>query len=203
MSKTVPRCEKVYPRVCGGTCRTHQLAGQSRGLSPRVRGNPASWMLPSLSRGSIPACAGEPVNLPILGIDKWVYPRVCGGTCSVVCSRGTNRGLSPRVRGNLRACVRSTSRTGSIPACAGEPIAAQVGPRLPAVYPRVCGGTLADGPADPRARGLSPRVRGNPARLGREYKDRRSIPACAGKPGNTAASRSRLEVYPRVCGGTP
>ena len=55
-----------------------------KGLSPRVRGN----LRPSTSEGenkrSIPACAGEP---PWSGAAQpWakVYPRVCGGTASLV-----------------------------------------------------------------------------------------------------------------------
>ena len=52
----------------------------SKGLSPRVRGNPAAP--PSMERrtGSIPACAGEPAAPGGSGTTWWVYPRVCGGT---------------------------------------------------------------------------------------------------------------------------
>ena len=71
----------VYPRVCGGTC----------------------WFdgfLP-YQVGSIPACAGEPSRL----IPNWmyhgVYPRVCGGTLKWCASGDADKGLSPRVRGNL------------------------------------------------------------------------------------------------------
>ena len=50
--------------------------------------------------------------------------------------------------------------------------------------------------------GLSPRVRGNqtpryPGRL-----PRRSIPACAGEPGQFHRPSCLSRVYPRVCGGT-
>ena len=48
----------VYPRVYGGTQTPHRSASASRGLSPRVRGNPPE----TRGRGSrsIPACTGEP-----------------------------------------------------------------------------------------------------------------------------------------------
>ncbi len=70
------------------------------------------------------------------------------------------------------------------------------------VYPRVCGGTVAQQIDDIADDGLSPRVRGNrllhiplPLYL-------RSIPACAGEPA-ISLTRSRWPwVYPRVCGGT-
>ncbi len=52
------------------------------------------------------------------------------------------------------------------------------------------------------ARGLSPRVRGNPRHKGQYRNDKRSIPACAGEPITDRDTRSRRRVYPRVCGGT-
>ena len=50
-------------------------------------------------------------------------------------------GLSPRVRGNPDKPAAAAVKPGSIPACAGEPVAG-VKTRSPTrVYPRVCGGT--------------------------------------------------------------
>ena len=70
----------VYPRVCGGTFHLHHVLGEHAGLSPRVRGNPPVPLPPSWSRGSIPACAGEPrCGRGSAEVDR-VYPRVCGGT---------------------------------------------------------------------------------------------------------------------------
>ena len=105
----------VYPRVCGGTPHVR------RGLSPRVRGNPGLPARYGRAAGSIPACAGEPINrgLAALGL----------------------LGLSPRVRGNLRSAGWACDAGGSIPACAGEPSVSGLGLRCWRVYPRVCGGT--------------------------------------------------------------
>ena len=50
---------------------------------------------------------------------------------------------------------------GSIPAYAGEPPTPAAGPPDPRVYPRVCGGTLADMGIPLPDDGLSPRMRGN------------------------------------------
>ena len=50
----------VYPRVCGGTQCTRGRRSRASGLSPRVRGNLPCWSSIRASRGSIPACAGEP-----------------------------------------------------------------------------------------------------------------------------------------------
>ena len=48
-------------------------------------------------------------------------------------------GLSPRVRGNLRAYLKAHRVSRSIPACAGEPGAAVPELATYRVYPRVCG----------------------------------------------------------------
>ena len=70
----------------------------------------------------------------------------------------------------------------SIPACAGEP--GQPAPTWPQsrVYPRVCGGTLSKPGTPVSLYGLSPRVRGNPAKAVRIPNLVGSIPACAGEP---------------------
>ena len=51
---------KVYPRVCGGTAAANNRVRACAGLSPRVRGNHRLAEQGGISKGSIPACAGEP-----------------------------------------------------------------------------------------------------------------------------------------------
>ena len=70
-----------------------------------------------------------------------VYPRVCGGTNDGAPPRMAMAGLSPRVRGNLSHLSPADRRTGSIPACAGEPTPFFRREDVARVYPRVCGGT--------------------------------------------------------------
>ena len=71
--------------------------------------------------GSIPAPAGEPVEIGAPDAVSRVYPRACGGT------RGRQRvgmfgmGLSPRLRGNRLRTQRRRHAKRSIPAPAGEP----------------------------------------------------------------------------------
>ena len=153
---------KVYPRVCGGTDRGQIRVRVECGLSPRVRGNPTRRPYTRHQPRSIPACAGEPgvIDQPI-GADR-VYPRVCGGTMRMRSGSRMGQGLSPRVRGNPTRDMIRQFRSGSIPACAGEPPARIHRRYQGRVYPRVCGGTgyaIAGAGIDP---GLSPRVRGNP-----------------------------------------
>ena len=90
----------------------------------------------------------------------------------------------------------------SIPACTGEPGRQTEGRVKVEVYPRVYGGTVADGEAGGAGGGLSPRVRGNLLLSGQHYLCLRSIPACTGEPRVRAASTRQLSVYPRVYGGT-
>ena len=91
---------------------------------------------------------------------------------------------------------------GSIPACAGEPATRTEPPNLRSVYPRVCGGTPYGQRILLTHNGLSPRVRGNPARTRGYLIAFGSIPACAGEPAAGIFRWVGDEVYPRVCGGT-
>ena len=51
------------------------------------------------------------------------------------------KGLSPRVRGNHTPFSTPPLVLGTIPACAGEPMAGRDYPEGKRDYPRVCGGT--------------------------------------------------------------
>ena len=180
----------VYPRVCGGTCRRWQSLSSWAGLSPRVRGNPRSALLTGWPIGSIPACAGEPYAIGVAALIFKVYPRVCGGTTASGVRDFGLKGLSPRVRGNRLAVNWHQRQSGSIPACAGEPLQHRYRRYRNWVYPRVCGGTNGHGPFKRKLIGLSPRVRGNHIET--------LVSRCAGEP----ADQMGKWVYPRVCGGT-
>ena len=157
--------EGVYPRVCGEPCWRAGVLFIRR-VYPRVCGEPL---------------IGSPA-VSLLG----VYPRVCGLSFSACAASTSALGLSPRVRGNHRACGAWRCRSGSIPACAGEPgvdlqtIGVATSPA--GVYPRVCGGTFSACAASTSALGLSP--------------------ACAGEPSSVWSMAVSERVYPRVCGGT-
>ena len=66
----------------------------------------------------------------------------------------------------------------------------------------MCEGTFSSDGDEISTSGLSPRVRGNPARPEPGRARRRSIPACAGEPQQPGYPNPMPEVYPRVCGGT-
>ena len=151
---------------------------------------------------SIPACAGEASSRRKPGATTRVYPRVCGGSLQSCCGVQPQLGLSPRVRGKPDAKVAGRHSPRSIPACAGEARHRRARSAAPRVYPRVCGGSIgrvADETADD---GLSPRVRGKPARQTYAAACRRSIPACAGEATRRRQMPPAPAVYPRVCGGS-
>ena len=174
--------EEVYPRECGGTLASASRGTRNTGLSPRVRGNRAPGRLRELDAGSIPASAGEPSPATALAVWQRVYPRECGGTRERRLGGDLERGLSPRVRGNLLRPAYRPTLARSIPASAGEPFATGEVNSKPGVYPRECGGT--DGATLMIAifSGLSPRVRGNRILLPRLPRRPGSIPASAGEP---------------------
>ena len=86
---------------------------------------------------------------------------MCGGTATATFLHYLAEGLSPRVRGNHGQQPILERRPRSIPACAGEPLPVVDGRAVAEVYPRVCGGTVADVLTGEVEEGLSPRVRGN------------------------------------------
>ena len=160
-----------------------QVAGvRAQGLSPRMRGNLAGGAPRTFGGGSIPAYAGEPGQAGVHQRPDRVYPRVCGGTLRRWGMAIRDEGLSPRMRGNRARRAGFQFCQWSIPAYAGEPLAPQPAPGVARVYPRVCGGTSARRRAFTASRGLSPRMRGNRAKIEFSAAGLRSIPAYAGEP---------------------
>ena len=131
-----------------------------------------------------------------------VYPRVCGGAQNVYPGLELSKGLSPRVRGSLKSGKADYFRMGSIPACAGEPVAVEGFRRDVRVYPRVCGGARERWVEEGDWMGLSPRVRGSLQSLDGQAHPRGSIPACAGEPASCGTCRLPVQVYP-ACAGEP
>ena len=193
---------RVYPRVYGGTDEMLLLGAHVSGLSPRVRGNLVGQEDRAPCIRSIPACTGEP-QAALIRLNKYeVYPRVYGGTQAAANGRNREQGLSPRVRGNPIRTETSSSATRSIPACTGEPDPVIPTTKRPTVYPRVYGGTLGPALAISGNCGLSPRVRGNLSTRQSAASHVGSIPACTGEPPDPLSQAERIEVYPRVYGGT-
>ena len=194
--------ERVYPRLRGGTPITSAGVTSVGGLSPLARGNHPAALTPAAARGSIPACAGEPVWSYEIKRGTKVYPRLRGGTNIEAKAARESPGLSPLARGNPDHLGGRDQRRGSIPACAGEPFLAAGLSCATGVYPRLRGGTASRAESTITGWGLSPLARGNLldvlARVGGWW----SIPACAGEPGSGLLKSPPSRVYPRLRGGT-
>ncbi len=136
----------------------------SYGLSPHVRGSPK--VLPAFTeeQGSIPACTGEPKNGWEWKTLVRVYPRMYGGATEASRCVSTSAGLSPHVRGSRQAEIRDRGKSGSIPACTGEPSFFLFQEIIFRVYPRMYGGAQARPSHIKSKQGLSPHVRGSPRR---------------------------------------
>ena len=174
-----------------------------KGLSPLARGNLPDLRSASCSAGSIPACAGEPNAACALATSCGVYPRLRGGTRRSALFLWCRRGLSPLARGNRRGHVYPRAGTGSIPACAGEPIAIDPHPFSTRVYPRLRGGTMHGDEGSGKNLGLSPLARRNHVNRLQRKLPAGSIPACAGEPAAVRSDAFVCRVYPRLRGGTP
>ena len=101
----------------------------------------------------------------------------------MVALREGRKGLSPRVRGSRRWRRNRLTKTGSIPAGAGEPPG---GPSRTRLWVKT---------------GLSPRVRGSRRHPTRWSVSEGSIPAGAGEPRCPMTRPANSRVYPRGCGG--
>ena len=191
----------VYPRVGGGAENEHGLLVHATGLSPRGRGSPDSDEIWSVLSGSIPAWAGEPQGRRQWMISRRVYPRVGGGAKMDGINAVRRTGLSPRGRGSLSSMPGVISSTGSIPAWAGEPLAASNPACGTRVYPRVGGGAWQAMTDSLPSAGLSPRGRGSRRLEILPQPQHGSIPAWAGEPYGSQPTSADLRVYPRVGGG--
>ena len=110
-------------------------------------------------------------------------------------------GLSPHARGSRRARPCPDRAGGSIPACAGEPVACDDWYPAERVYPRMRGGASNESYPWPLAQGLSPHARGSRLGVYRKRLVLGSIPACAGEPDCRHGRRGLIGVYPRMRGG--
>jgi len=133
----------AYPRMRGGTPWMDPAHALWMGLSPHARGNPKPARLRCCPQWPIPACAGEPRGLGGFAGDHGAYPRMRGGTKSLLQLSGMSQGLSPHARGNRVPHVGDPVRVGPIPACAGEPLVSKMIPASWRAYPRMRGGTHA------------------------------------------------------------
>ena len=150
------------------------------GSSPHARGtHEASDGAPE-TPGIIPACAG---NTTATSHDASLFrdhPRMRGEHPSDRPTRSSTAGSSPHARGTLSGHASWLSRTGIIPACAGN----------------------TDGSYEDMTEvgGSSPHARGTPTARPANTRQAGIIPACAGNTRRPAPSRPSIRDHPRMRG---
>ncbi len=192
----------AYPRERGGTTVVSLSFDSPPGLSPRARGNLALEGDHRPQDGPIPASAGEPENSRRRRWSRRAYPRERGGTTLTHSRAAGVGGLSPRARGNRCDPSQVHSPSGPIPASAGEPEILGISRLTNRAYPRERGGTGPSVRGRHRARGLSPRARGNPSSSLVTVSAVGPIPASAGEPCRLVLAATMRGAYPRERGGT-
>ena len=170
------------------------------GPSPRERGSPQALQVFIAKIGSIPARAGQP-PIGSLRISKdGVHPRASGAARSAFHHTDPMTGPSPRERGSLQALGARWRHMGSIPARAGQPMAAWTTARSHRVHPRASGAASSRVLTRALLRGPSPRERGSLKGKTLQYSASRSIPARAGQPRPLRISCQSPGVHPRASG---
>ncbi len=124
LRRALCRAAGVDPRVCGGAVSPRPIQRPPLGRSPRLRGSPRWPRADVLRPGSIPASAGEPRPRPCRCAPPRVDPRVCGGAAEWRMWADDPMGRSPRLRGSHAVGPADHRAWRSIPASAGEPLAA-------------------------------------------------------------------------------
>ena len=154
------RNRRDHPRACGEHECDAGDSGGIRGSSPRMRGTLLLSLHLSVSRGIIPAHAGNTLGAAQGHHPSRDHPRACGEHDELCRDTIKNTGSSPRMRGTHaeRPCCRLWF--GIIPAHAGNTLL-MPSRRYPAKdHPRACGEHVDGAASFISMLGSSPRMRG-------------------------------------------
>ena len=151
------------------------------GPSPRTRGKLIQRGHVGRLCGSIPAHAGETMEVTAIRYDTLVHPRARGGNTIGWSGVGATRGPSPRTRGKRFMFKLAPSFIGSIPAHAGETHRPKKCLPLQWVHPRARGGNPRKIRSGFTTKGPSPRTRGKLVKSPGYPESKGSIPAHAGE----------------------
>ena len=169
--------------MCGEHSEGDIMHEMRAGSSPHVRGAHTCWYRCRFCCGIIPACAGSTGRAPSSTSRTRDHPRMCGEHSSNPGTIIKTLGSSPHVRGAHCSGMKSNSRRGIIPACAGStntPLGYATRRRD---HPRMCGEHVRGFMAKMTVLGSSPHVRGAPGLLRQRSGITGIIPACAGSTG--------------------
>ena len=136
VSLTGGRAFRVHPRSRGAADINNGSSQGLRGPSPLARGSRVAPHRPSGAEGSIPARAGQPAATEVVALNNWVHPRSRGAARRLQCLSWAWQGPSPLARGSRVSTEQPKLPEGSIPARAGQPMAAAITQSTAWVHPR-------------------------------------------------------------------
>ena len=189
-----------HPRVCGEHCGVCGAYFSCLGSSPRMRGTPSGHIQTDTRLGIIPAYAGNTISHGVRYAGLRDHPRVCGEHLDGWDAQSDLKGSSPRMRGTPSPAVCGRSRSGIIPAYAGNTAASPSAGQIGRDHPRVCGEHRREPAPLPLPVGSSPRMRGTRFLEIIFVKLVGIIPAYAGNTRIAVPSRHCRWDHPRVCG---
>ena len=169
-----------HPRVCGEHHGSGLYSGCAAGSSPRMRGTHRRGTRSETAQGIIPAYAGNTSQCAALRALLRDHPRVCGEHWLPSCSRLSNWGSSPRMR--------------------GTPKRTPPPPRPPRIIPAYAGNTSHILRWRGAIMGSSPRMRGTRLKGSYHMPTFGIIPAYAGNTCPKLAASMLHRDHPRVCG---
>ena len=197
-SYTMPT--RVHPRSRGAADSASCCGRITLGPSPLTRGSPKRGRGDSMSFGSIPAHAGQPLLAELLDAGVWVHPRSRGAATHNGGGTFMRKGPSPLTRGSPCRNIPGRGTSRSIPAHAGQPGNLGLFVTSDGVHPRSRGAASSPTNSAPMYRGPSPLTRGSHAQKTCPSERRGSIPAHAGQPEKRAFFSAAPWVHPRSRG---
>ena len=178
---TGSRSRRDHPRICGEHGSAYRDFINFKGSSPHMRGTLFWTGNLRITRGIIPAYAGNTCTIPAVYYANRDHPRICGEHPFLLIVTYPALGSSPHMRGTQPAAIQALLRGGGssphmrgtrvkmerrefgtriIPAYAGNTVSASKGRIMREDHPRICGEHYeADHTEGPWA-GSSPHMRG-------------------------------------------
>ena len=187
------------PRLRGTRNHLSLLVG-CIGIIPRLRGTRHGQRVCGATHGIIPALAGNTHLLRTVRSPSWDHPRACGEHFLRDMTDERDWGSSPRLRGTRTEQSAKNSRSGIIPALAGNTFFLGVGIGGSGDHPRACGEHRGMFKPGPRTHGSSPRLRGTRNHIPNRNTDTGIIPALAGNTRTRTARTAKTGAHPRACG---
>ena len=190
----------VHPRSRGEHELPRGSVGNLAGSSPLARGTRRVSVAWHVCLRFIPARAGNTTATGPSTCSPTVHPRSRGEHEARTLGEARVTGSSPLARGTRTSCPTPRSRTGFIPARAGNTLGVPRADGHQPVHPRSRGEHRLRGVLDSLLPGSSPLARGTPRRDRARLGPARFIPARAGNTSHVPAREPHPPVHPRSRG---